>query len=79
MLKTTMRATLAAGALSVAGIGTASAQDLVLGMPNWPSGVMRLSIHQCTMSVVRASASRCARAHSGACSGPGIVTLISRL
>jgi len=39
MLKTPVRATLAATALSVAGLGTAYAQDLVLGMPNWPSGV----------------------------------------
>ncbi|MCE8006140.1 glycine betaine ABC transporter substrate-binding protein [Aestuariivita sp.] len=39
MLTSTVRATLVASALSVAGIGTASAQDLVLGMPNWPSGV----------------------------------------
>lgn len=39
MLKSTTRATLVAGAISVASFGAASAQDLVLGMPNWPSGV----------------------------------------
>jgi len=39
MLKSSIRATLAASAISVAAFGTASAQDLVLGMPNWPSGV----------------------------------------
>lgn len=39
MLRTTIQATLMAGAISVASFGTASAQDLVLGMPNWPSGI----------------------------------------
>lgn len=39
MLKMTTRAALAASAISVFSFGAASAQDLVLGMPNWPSGV----------------------------------------
>jgi len=39
MKNTKLRATLAATAFSLVGLGSASAQDLVLGMPNWPSGV----------------------------------------
>lgn len=37
MLNTTVRATLAASAMSLASLSAASAQDLVLGVPNWPS------------------------------------------
>ena len=39
MMKTFIRSALGASAISVASFGFASAQDLVLGMPNWPSGV----------------------------------------
>jgi len=39
MMTTMMRTTLGATAIGVASFGAAQAQDLVLGMPNWPSGV----------------------------------------
>ncbi len=39
MIRTTARTALAAGALSLASVSTASAADLVLGMPNWPAAV----------------------------------------